>query len=76
MVSRSAKVGQYTQFMSQKRLALHVATALTQKLPNDFLEKLIAYLCNTIHLHQKHHFLLDETLVFFNMPTSTIIYVK
>lgn len=63
-------------FISHKRLALHVTTTLTQKLPNDFLEKLIAYLCNTIHLHQKYHYLLDETLVFFNVPTNTIINVK
>jgi len=63
-------------FMSPKRLALHVATTLTQKLPTKFLEKLSAYLCHIIHLHQKHHYLLEETPVFFNMPTNTIIDVK
>jgi hypothetical protein len=29
--------------MSHKRLALHGATTLTQKLPTEFLEKLTAY---------------------------------
>jgi hypothetical protein len=62
--------------MSHKRLALHVATTLTQKLPTEFLEKLTAYLCHTLHLHQKHHYLLEETPVFFNILTNTIIDVK
>lgn len=56
--------------MSHKRLALHVATTLTQKLPTEFLEKLKA------HPHQKHHYLLEESSVFFNTPSNTIIDVK
>jgi len=42
-------------FMSHKRLPLHVATTVTQKLPTELLEKLTAYLCHIIHLHQNHH---------------------
>jgi hypothetical protein len=32
-----------------------------QKLPTDYLEKLTAYKCPIIYLHQKHNYLLQQT---------------
>jgi hypothetical protein len=70
------------RFMRRKGLALRWRTTLAQKLPTDYVEKLIAYQCHIINLHQKHDYLLgqmgnaDETPVFFVMPANTTVDTK
>jgi hypothetical protein len=55
---------------------------LAQKLPTDYVEKLIAYQCHINNLHRKHDYLLgqmgnaDETPVFFDMPANTTVDTK
>jgi hypothetical protein len=46
------------RFMCRKGLTLHWRTTLAQKLPTDYVEKLMAYQYHIINLHQKHDYLL------------------
>jgi hypothetical protein len=68
--------------MRRKGLTLHQKTTLAQKLPTDYVEKLIAYQRYIINLPRKHDYLLgqmgiaDETPVFFDMLANTTVDTK
>jgi hypothetical protein len=77
-----ASNGWAVRFMRRKGLALRRRTTLVQKLPTDYVEKLIAYQRHIINLRRKHDYLLrqigntDETLVFFDMPANITVDTK
>jgi hypothetical protein len=70
------------RFLHYKGLAPHQRTTLMQKLPTDYIKKLIAYQCHIINLRLKHDYLLgqmdntDETPVFFYIPANTTVHTK
>jgi hypothetical protein len=77
-----ASNGWALRFMRRKGLALCRRTTLAEKLPTDYIEKLIAYQRHIINLRQKHDYLLGqmgnagETPVFFDMLTNTTVDTK
>jgi hypothetical protein len=55
-----ASNGWAVRFMRHKGLAHHQRTTLVQKLPTDYVEKLIEYQCHIINLHRKRDYLLGQ----------------
>lgn len=77
-----ATIGWCDRFMKRKNLVLRQRTKIAQKLPEDYNDKLINFQRFVINLRKKYEYPLsqignmDETPVYFDMPSNKTVDVK